>query len=124
MIRRPPRSTRTDTLFPYTTLFRSHLFCGIGVGAKGFNKATPRVANIVGRYKCIGGIDVDAGAMRNYQKMTGHPGTVLDLFSLEQYRAWNDNDPPPGWKEATPLDIWMAFGRRSEEHTSEPVTNA
>src|SRR3546814_19640262 len=29
MIRRPPRSTRTDTLFPYTTLFRS------GPGAKG-----------------------------------------------------------------------------------------
>src|SRR3546814_12390490 len=26
MIRRPPRSTRTDTLFPYTTLFRQHLF--------------------------------------------------------------------------------------------------
>src|SRR3546814_8424972 len=25
MIRRPPRSTRTDTLFPYTTLFRSSL---------------------------------------------------------------------------------------------------
>src|SRR3546814_6851962 len=29
MIRRPPRSTRTDTLFPYTTLFRSE-----GAGAK------------------------------------------------------------------------------------------
>src|SRR3546814_6013648 len=27
MIRRPPRSTRTDTLFPYTTLFRSRC-CG------------------------------------------------------------------------------------------------
>src|SRR3546814_12618811 len=26
MIRRPPRSTRTDTLFPYTTLFRSYPF--------------------------------------------------------------------------------------------------
>src|SRR3546814_2602816 len=26
MIRRPPRSTRTDTLFPYTTLFRSAFF--------------------------------------------------------------------------------------------------
>src|SRR3546814_10204726 len=25
MILRPPRSTRTDTLFPYTTLFRSHI---------------------------------------------------------------------------------------------------
>src|SRR3546814_6277148 len=32
MIRRPPRSTRTDTLFPYTTLFRS---AGGGVGLVG-----------------------------------------------------------------------------------------
>src|SRR3546814_4040817 len=37
MIRRPPRSTRTATLFPYTTLFRSqsqreHLLWGIGGG--------------------------------------------------------------------------------------------
>src|SRR3546814_3260330 len=30
MIRRPPRSTRTDTLFPYTTLFRSN---GLAIGA-------------------------------------------------------------------------------------------
>src|SRR3546814_12155189 len=28
MIRRPPRSTRTDTLFPYTTLFRSYVDLG------------------------------------------------------------------------------------------------
>src|SRR3546814_8255405 len=33
MIRRPPRSTRTDTLFPYTTRFRS----GCGVAAIGSN---------------------------------------------------------------------------------------
>src|SRR3546814_2629754 len=41
MIRRPPRSTRTDTLFPYTTLFRSTplaatgflLPCIVGLGA-------------------------------------------------------------------------------------------
>src|SRR3546814_1962714 len=32
MIRRPPRSTRTDTLFPYTTLFRS-AFRGLVLGA-------------------------------------------------------------------------------------------
>src|SRR3546814_16193955 len=30
MIRPPPRSTRTDTLFPYTTLFRSHVSAAIG----------------------------------------------------------------------------------------------
>src|SRR3546814_8575064 len=29
MIRRPPRSTRTDTLFPYTTLFRSIACAGV-----------------------------------------------------------------------------------------------
>src|SRR3546814_6486505 len=34
MIRRPPRSTRTDTLFPYTTLFRSGVgVAGLDVGA-------------------------------------------------------------------------------------------
>src|SRR3546814_10750273 len=31
MIRRPPRSTRTDTLFPYTTLFRAQ---GVGISGK------------------------------------------------------------------------------------------
>src|SRR3546814_6284093 len=31
MIRRPPRSTRTDTLFPYTTLFRSRFGGGVKV---------------------------------------------------------------------------------------------
>src|SRR3546814_2419948 len=39
MIRRPPRSTRTDTLFPYTTLFRSPR---LHVGAHGANR--PRQA--------------------------------------------------------------------------------
>src|SRR3546814_10736740 len=33
MIRRPPRSTRTDTLFPYTTLFRSTVEDGLGIAA-------------------------------------------------------------------------------------------
>src|SRR3546814_15504249 len=36
MIRRPPRSTRTDTLFPYTTLFRSLFFIDLD-GFKGVN---------------------------------------------------------------------------------------
>src|SRR3546814_2403498 len=37
MIRRPPRATRTDTLFPYTTLFRSG-----GAGAGGLESVTVR----------------------------------------------------------------------------------
>src|SRR3546814_3310191 len=35
MIRRPPRSTRTDTLFPYTTLFRSGQPFGQSIGLRG-----------------------------------------------------------------------------------------
>src|SRR3546814_8033699 len=35
MIRRPPRSTRTDTLFPYTTLFRSLHRGGMGCAYRG-----------------------------------------------------------------------------------------
>src|SRR3546814_9019886 len=34
MIRRPPRSTRTDTLFPYTTLFRSEVFAHRATGVR------------------------------------------------------------------------------------------
>src|SRR3546814_18656213 len=36
MIRRPPRSTRTDTLFPYTTLFRSPIWSGSTAGVMQF----------------------------------------------------------------------------------------
>src|SRR3546814_9460068 len=46
MIRRPPRSTRTDTLFPYTTLFRSHLD-GIREGIWGRPLGRHRVDDVV-----------------------------------------------------------------------------
>src|SRR3546814_4332777 len=39
MIRRPPRSTRTDTLFPYTTLFRSARGCRKGQRSKADRRA-------------------------------------------------------------------------------------
>src|SRR3546814_8497134 len=41
MLRRPPRSTRTDTLFPYTTLFRSRQHrCGFRTGEAAGNLRT------------------------------------------------------------------------------------
>src|SRR3546814_12511216 len=47
MIRRPPRSTRTDTLFPYTTLFRSP--CG---GPRRFRGRTERAAGAARATQC------------------------------------------------------------------------
>src|SRR3546814_5156336 len=50
MIRRPPRSTRTDTLFPYTTLFRSdRLRSGRVIGLRafrGFREGRLRAAHV------------------------------------------------------------------------------
>src|SRR3546814_5401201 len=42
MIRRPPRSTRTDTLFPYTTLFRSSHVRGHAAGRDSWRTSDPR----------------------------------------------------------------------------------
>src|SRR3546814_3589565 len=41
MIRRPPRSTRTDTLFPYTTLFRSGAGWDRGAECRGAGRLYP-----------------------------------------------------------------------------------
>src|SRR3546814_11803297 len=45
MIRRPPRSTRTDTLFPYTTLFRSD--AGLLVGSNLYDFENTQVVHHV-----------------------------------------------------------------------------
>src|SRR3546814_6099107 len=44
MIRRPPRSTRTDTLFPYTTLFRSERHCSNARRVAEYLEGHPQVA--------------------------------------------------------------------------------
>ncbi len=85
-----------------------HLFCGLGGGAKGFNRATSRVGNLRGRWRCIGGIDVDPASIRDFTRAAGVHGTVLDLFSEAQYRAFHGKAPPSGWREATPADIRRA----------------
>src|SRR3546814_4059211 len=57
MIRRPPRSTRTDTLFPYTTLFRSQ--------PKGFAALFRRRS---GKGRCVHGYDLKKGVDRHYRE--------------------------------------------------------
>src|SRR3546814_10355123 len=52
MIRRPPRSTRTDTLFPYTTLFRSG---GLGLGDGQGNRQEAGASDDQGQHHGGGG---------------------------------------------------------------------
>src|SRR3546814_19335407 len=53
MIRRPPRSTRTDTLFPYTTLFRS-------VGSRAVGASTKAVYTVPSNSTLMGSIAMTA----------------------------------------------------------------
>src|SRR3546814_14801580 len=53
MIRRPPRSTRTDTLFPYTTLFRSRYI-------------TPRYGWYTDYDDLVNGLGLDDSAIRGF----------------------------------------------------------
>jgi site-specific DNA-cytosine methylase len=94
-----------------TAVFRhAHLFVGIGGGAQGFNWADPRVGHLRGRFECAGGVDFDAKALKNFERLAGVKGTLLDLFDREQYIAWHGQLPPAGWREAMPDDIYRAFG--------------
>ncbi|WP_395351024.1 DNA cytosine methyltransferase [Variovorax sp. UC122_21] len=87
-----------------------HAFVGLGGGARGFNKANPRVGNLQAKFRCIGGIDVDAAAIRDFNRLANATGTVLDLFDRAQFEAFHGRPPPAGWREAMPADIHRAAG--------------
>lgn len=87
-----------------------HLFCGLGGGAKGFNKGRARVGNLTARFRCIGGVDNDPAAIIDFEKLAGVPGTNLDMFSRAQYCDFHGHEPPDDWREATPQDIHAATG--------------
>src|SRR3546814_14994211 len=75
MIRRPPRSTRTDTLFPYTTLFRSRLRAPRSAAAR------CRRANSCAKETCRGGLLARCGdAPRSLS--AGAPGGCVMRVAL------------------------------------------
>lgn len=91
-----------------------HFCCGLGGGKKGFNMARPEVGSTAGIMRCIGGIDVDPAAIRDFDRAgIGRPGTVMDLFTRGQYIAFHGKEPPADWREATAVDIRRAAGNES-----------
>ncbi|BBP86035.1 hypothetical protein PHLH8_56770 [Pseudomonas sp. Pc102] len=90
------------------TLYHFHFCCGLGGGAKGFNRAKPIVGNLQAHWECLGGIDVDPAGLRDFERLAGVPGTLLDLFTRDQYVRFHGKEPPAGWREATPEDVRRA----------------
>src|SRR3546814_5624394 len=86
MIRRPPRSTRTDTLFPYTTLFRSRSRTTVGRSLSDRGASEPllqafRIARQPGR------TGSRAGAKRHYgggdgQRSEEHTSELQSLMRI------------------------------------------
>src|SRR3546814_19131926 len=69
MIRRPPRSTRTDTLFPYTTLFRSPLPKADVLLTQGFRDTLFNFNDGLHNYECLHAL---GGDVRLLTHQTGH----------------------------------------------------
>ncbi|MGE8409540.1 MAG: DNA cytosine methyltransferase [Pseudomonas sp.] len=85
-----------------------HMCCGLGGGAKGFNRAKPVVGNLQAEWQCLGGVDVDPAGLADFERLSGVKGTLLDLFTRDQYTRFHGMEPPPGWREATAEDIRQA----------------
>src|SRR3546814_17795861 len=92
MIRRPPRSTRTDTLFPYTTLFRSTM-----------SAITYHYGGKEGLY---------LAAARHIVEQIKFRVAPTVQTSMESFRTNSTSD--------TAIEaVLTILDRRSEEHTSE-----
>lgn len=90
-----------------------HMCCGLGGAKKGFAKAQlPVINGLAGQFNCIGGIDVDPAAVHDFDNAGPGRGTVIDLFTHDQYVAFHGKAPPPAWREAPPADIRRAAGNQ------------
>src|SRR3546814_1471055 len=106
MIRRPPRSTRTDTLFPYTTLFRS------------------RVAAQLQRHLLLAGASLQVPADQAAGETEQPDALVLDQQAGVVVAAGQDRERALGQvgfgeHRADDQRADRRLRSRSEEHTSE-----
>src|SRR3546814_4706979 len=96
MIRRPPRSTRTDTLFPYTTLFRSPLIFAAWLRALGRTLYADELGPLADDY-------------------SGFRPTVVKRMLVDR-QPWCDDVGTPTVETCQDA---LSASLRSEEHTSE-----
>src|SRR3546814_10506844 len=124
MIRRPPRSTRTDTLFPYTTLFRSS-----GISHSRINIEVDERGTVVTVIEGQAELDqapasmlVSASEQLVVLPNGEHYKNALDPAAAERTAEWTKNYDfnAPAPEKGMSTGAKTALGiLRSEEHTSE-----
>src|SRR3546814_8499630 len=116
MIRRPPRSTRTDTLFPYTTLFRSIDRRGFFVSPTSEEEFQDILTN-----RCF----LEAEALRRAIALGDSTWEERVLLAhhrmnrVPRHGQREDNEVNRNWEAAhKAFHMALISGCRSEEHTS------
>src|SRR3546814_4158670 len=119
MIRRPPRSTRTDTLFPYTTLFRSFAqpevlqVHPLLLSLRGSGR---RPLHVVDAFACRLDFTLpDAVGLGQYRAQQNHQFSLARLVVAMLEQLANPGDA----RQAGQTGIVALAAIRSEEHTSE-----
>src|SRR3546814_17007581 len=85
MIRRPPRSTRTHTLLPYTTLFRSAFMLGIRQIRGEMNISMAKRIDVV----------LGNASATDQRRLTDNEPLLKKLAKLESVRLLNDGEEAP-----------------------------
>src|SRR3546814_5024445 len=112
MRRLPPRSTRTDTLFPYTTLFRSGGKRELVAHRPADGEHAVRVARYDDQargplvHPQVEAVRVGAGGLLHGEAVDGQLSPTRDVLALDLEIA-----------QCADVGHWSSF--RSEEHTSE-----
>src|SRR3546814_1672956 len=101
MIRRPPRSTRTDTLFPYTTLFRSRASAASSTSPRATLMVVRAAASLAGGYMAVSLKDRPVDRGQQDSRLQRYATIVAQLSAQRMHTS-------------AQCFIW-----RSEEHTSE-----
>src|SRR3546814_20805145 len=100
MIRRPPRSTRTDTLFPYTTPFRSQ--------REAEKKAGPAVISLLNR-----------GRLEQIRCTPRHDPNLDDYGQYQRRRDRRRRDREDPAKKVEVMSIDNGDDRHQQEHAGE-----
>src|SRR3546814_17011726 len=120
MIRRPPRSTRTDTLFPYTTLFRSldpahahRAGPAFDVGVLGLQVRSGLVGQQRGDLggQLAKGLGAVVGATHQAELVLHERVADFDDFHAAKSSAWVGATPPTAAKSKTVGGVAPTYGR-------------
>src|SRR3546814_8123552 len=128
MCRRPPRSTRTVTLFPYTTHFRSRFNLNgsyLDTYRKKDFSAEPYGDNLVGKYEPYLNLPLEWKHTLSFGWSKGAFTHTLTQVYRDGYEDYlppgmrNGTYVPPNYDPDVDAYITYNYSLRSEEHTSE-----